>query len=599
MTPPEVLLVLVILVASTLFIGTRLRPDLVALLVLITLGLTGLTTPEEAFSGFAGSAVVTILAIFIISEGLQQSGVTQIIGRRLLQLSGGGESRTMLVTLLAAATLSLFMNNIAAAGVLLPAVIGLSRHTSIPPSRLLMPMAYGTILGGMATLLTTANIIVSGSLRQAGLAAFSLLDFLPVGIPIVAAGSLYMLLVGRKMLSARYPAGISARAARLRAELAGLYGLDQSLCEVGVGVGSPLAGLTLQQGEWARRFGLSVVAVARDGHVMVAPTRDDVVRAGDTVLAQGEPDPHALEAHGLQLLSEPAFPLEVTDEATVLGEVVLSPHARLAGKSLIDLHFREKYGLNVLALWRQGHPIHSGLAGLPLQPGDALLLQGPADRMRYLHEEKDFILLEEDPEAVLRPGKARLAAVISLVTLVIAAFGWVPIAVITMTGAVAMLLSGCLTMDEAYRSVEWKAIFLIAGMWPLGAAIHATGLAGRLADLLSGLGPATEPLVMAAILMGAAVVLNQMIGGQTAVPIILAPIGIAAASATGADPRGMAMAVALGSSLAFLTPIGHPVNTLVMGSGGYTVRDYLRVGGPLTLIVLLVSLLGLHLFWNL
>ncbi len=598
MTPPEVLLVLVILAASLLFIGTRLRPDLVALLVLITLGLTGLATPEEAFSGFAGSAVVTILSIFIISEGLQQSGVTRIIGRRLLQLSGGGERRTMLVTLLAAATLSLFMNNIAAAGVLLPAVIGLSRQTSIPPSRLLLPMAYGTILGGMATLLTTANIIVSGSLREAGLAPFSLLDFLPVGIPIVAAGAVYMLLAGPKLLPARYPAGISARAARLRAELAGLYGLNQTLCEVEVQDGSPLAGLSLQQGEWGRRFGLAVVAIARNGHVIVAPTREAVVRAGDTVLAQGEADPRILEAHNLRLLAEPSFPLEVTDEATVLGEVVLSPHARLAGKSLIDLHFRKKYGLNVLALWRQGHPIHTGLAGLPLQPGDALLLQGPADRMRYLRDERDFILLEEDPEAVLRPRKAGLAAAISLITLVIAAFGWIPIAVITMAGAVAMLLSGCLTMDEAYRSVEWKAIFLIAGMWPLGAAIHSTGLAERLAGLLSNLGPATEPLAMAAILMIVAVVLNQMIGGQTAVPIILAPIGIAAASATGGDPRGMAMAVALGSSLAFLTPVGHPVNTLVMGSGGYTVRDYLRLGGPLTLIVLLVSLLGLHLLWN-
>ncbi len=598
MTAPEVLLVLIILVASYLFIGTRLRPDLVALFILISLGLTGLATPEETFSGFAGSAVITILAIFIISEGLQQSGVTHLIGRRLLQISRGGERRTMLVTLLAAATLSLFMNNIAAAGVLLPAVIGLSRQTSIPPSRLLMPMAYGTILGGMATLLTTANIIVSGSLRQAGLAPFSLLDFLPVGILIVAAGAMYMLLVGRRLLPARYPAGISARAARLRAELAGLYGLNQSLCEVEVQPGSPLAGLSLQQAEWGQRFGLSVVALAREGHMLVAPAREAIVRAGDTVLAQGVPDPQALTSHGLQLLTEPAFPLEVTDEATVLGEVVLSPHARLAGKSLVELHFREKFGLNVLALWRGGHPIHAGLASLPLQAGDALLLQGTAARMRYLREEKDFILLEEDPEAVLRPRKARLAALISLVTLVIAAFGWVPIAVITMTGAVAMLLSGCLTMDEAYRSVEWKAIFLIAGMWPLGAAIHATGLADRLAGILSGIGSGTAPLAMAAMLMAAAAVLNQMIGGQTAVPIILAPIGIAAAMATGADPRGMAMAVALGSSLAFLTPVGHPVNTLVMGSGGYTVRDYLRVGGPLTLIVLLVSLLGLHWFWN-
>ncbi|MEW6568108.1 MAG: SLC13 family permease [Chloroflexota bacterium] len=599
MIRPELLLILILIAAAVLFIATRLRPDLVALITLVALGLSGLVTPDQAFSGFSASAVITILSIFFISEGLQQTGVTHVIGRHLLRFSGGNERQAVLVTTLAAATLSLFMNNIAAAGVLLPAVISLSRQSNIAPSKLLMPLAFGTILGGMATLLTTANIIVSGTLRQAGLEPFNLLDFLPVGLLVVGAGAAYMVLVGRRLLPARYPAGLSARAARLRAELAGLYGLEKSLCEVVVQPGSPLAELTLWQGDWAQRCGLSIVALARNGHIVVAPAREEIVLAGDVLLAQGNPSPESLAAHGLRLLSEPSIPLELTDAAHVLGEVVLSPHARMAGKSLKDIHFREKYGLNVLALWRQGKPIRTGISDLALQPGDALLLQGAADRFRYLREERDFILLEEDPDAVLRPRKMRLAAIISLLTLIIAALGLAPIAVVTMSGALALLLTGCLTMDEAYRAVEWKAVFLVAGIWPLGTALTTTGLANRLASTLANVSGSAGPLALAALLMAAATVLNQLVGGQAVVPILLAPVALAVAQASGTDPRGMGMAVALGASLAFLTPVAHPVNTLVMGSGGYAYRDYLRVGGPLTLLTFLVILVGLRLFWNL
>lgn len=599
MTSSELLLLLILLGAAALFISSRLRPDVVGLLILVALGLSGLVAPEHVFSGFGASAVITILSVFFISEGLQQTGVTHAIGRYLLRWSGGEERRAVLVTTLAAATLSLFMNNIAAAGVLLPAVIGLSRQSKIAPSKLLMPLAFGTILGGMATLLTTANLIVSSTLRQAGLQPFSLLDFFPIGLMVVTVGAAYMVLFGRRLLPARDPAGLSARAARLRAELAGLYGLEKSLCEVSVLPGSPLAGISLWQGDWAQRCGLSVVALARNGHVVIAPAREEVVLAGDVLLAQGNPSPESLAEHGLRLLTEPAIPLELTDAAHVLGEVVLSPHARVAGKSLKDLHFREKYGLNVLALWRKGKPIHTGISDLALQPGDALLLQGAANRFRYLREERDFILLEEDPDAVFRPRKMRLAAVIGLLTLVAAALGWAPIAVVTMCGALALLLTGCLTMEEAYRAVEWKAVFLIAGVWPLGIALTTTGLADRTADLLSTLSLRAGPLGVAALLMAAATLLNQLLGGQAVVPILLGPVALSLAAVSGTDPRGMAMAAALGCSLAFLTPVAHPVNTLVMGSGGYRPRDYLRLGAPLTVLTFAVVLIGLRLFWNL
>ncbi|MGA2111543.1 MAG: SLC13 family permease [Anaerolineales bacterium] len=599
MTPAILLLLLIISLVSILMIATRVRPDLLALLTLVALGLTRLVTPDEALAGFSGTAVITILAIFVISEGLRQTGVTLAMGRFMMRLSGGGEVASILVTMLTAATLSLFMNNIAAAGVLLPAVISLSKQTRVSPSRLLMPMAFGTVLGGMATLLTTANIIVSGTLREQGLAPFGLLDFLPVGLPVVLAGTLYMVLVGRRWLPERYPPGQEARAVRLRAELEALYGIKTSLCELQVNPGSGLAGLSLQEGRWASRLGLYVVGLARDGHLQVAPSPEAIVQEGDVVLAQGRPSAKLLNENGLRLLTEPAIPLAVTDNETVLGEVVLSPHAGIFGKTLSQLRYRERFGLNVLALWRGGRPIRSALSDLPLRAGDTLLVQGTASKLSLLRDDRDFLLLDEDPEAVMRPRKAYLAAAIGLVTLGIAALGWMPLAVITLAGASLMLLTGCLSMDEGYRAVDWKSIFLIAGMWPLGTAISTTGLATLIASRLATLTSGSGPLVIAGLLLLGATILNQIIAGQAAVPIMLAPIGLAVAQASGADPRGMAMAVALGCSLAFPTPIGHPVNTLVMGSGGYSYRDYLKVGGPLTLLTAGVVLIGLHVFWHL
>jgi di/tricarboxylate transporter len=599
MPPSALFLLAVVLIAAILLIATRIRADLVALLTLVALALSGVVSPAEAFAGFGSSAVITILAIFIISEAMHQTGLTLLLGQRLLRFSGGGEKRAVLFTALAGALLSLFMNNLAAAGVLLPAVISLSRHTRTAPSRLLMPLAFGTILGGMATLLTTANIVVSGTLRESGLEPFNLLSFLPIGIPIVVAGTAYLTLAGRRLLPERYPAGQSARAVRLRAELEALYGIERTLCEVRVQPGSALAGMSLRQGEWAARLGLTVVGLARDGRMMVSPSPDEIIREGDVVLAQGMPREDMLTAYGLRLQDQPEMAHDIANGEAVLGEVVLSPRTSSAGKTLRGLHFREQYGLNVLALWRRNKPVVEGISEMPLEPGDALLVQGSAARFRLLRDQRDFLLLEQDPDAILRPRKAQLAAVITLVTLIIAAMAWLPVPVAALAGAALLMLTGCVSMDDGYRAIEWKAIFLIAGMWPLGTALVSTGLADIAANALLQVAHGMPTLALAAILLLAAGLLSQVIGGQVAVPILLAPIAVAIGHGTGADPRGLAMAVALGSSLGFLTPVGHPVNTLVMGPGGYTSRDFLRVGGLLLVILVPIILAGLHLFWKL
>lgn len=597
MTPPEILLLAILSVISILLIHGRVRPDLTALLTLAVLGLTGLVTPQEAFSGFASSAVMTILAISIVSEGLHQSGITKFLSQQMFNLGRRNESRLIFITVIAAALLSLFMNNIAAAGVLMPAVIALSRRTRIAPSKLLMPMAFGTILGGMATLLTTSNIIVSDALRTAGFRPFGLLDFLPIGVFVVIGGAFYLTGLSRRILPVRFPAGQVARAERLHAELAGLYGLSKNLSELQVLDGSCMSGINIKEGDWARRFGINILGISRAGHISFGPRGDMIVRVGDILLVQGEVVPSEIEICGLKILPKVKTPKEVADENIVLGEVVLSPRATMAGKTLKEIHFRDKYRLNVVAIWREGKPLREGLADIPLRFGDALLVQGSAMQMRLLRDDRDFILLEEDPDAVLQPRKAGRAVAILLMVLGIAAFGWLPVAEVSLVGAILMVLAGCLTMDDAYRSIEWKAIFLIAGMWPLGVAIRSTGLADSITQVLGGVsGYGSSALALALILGGLS--LTQLLGSQVA-SIVLTPIGLTMAMSVGADPRAIGMAIALSCSLAFLTPLGHPVNVLVMGSGGYSFRDYLKVGGPLTLIVLLIIMIGLKVFWGL
>ncbi|MGE5223531.1 MAG: SLC13 family permease [Omnitrophica WOR_2 bacterium] len=587
-----------IIATAVLFLINRFRPDVIALLVLAILGITGLVNPRDLFSGFSSSAVLTILAISIISEGLRQTGVTRQLGSGMRRLGGQQEWRLVLATMLTAALLSLFMNNIAVVSVLLPVVTGLTRQSRVMPSRLLMPLAYGTILGGMATLLTTSNIIVNSSLRAAGYRSFGLLDFLPVGVPVIIIGIVYMLLVGRRLLPQRYPAGEVARARRIQLELANLYGIDKNLHNLVVLPDSILANRSLKQGEWMKKFGLWVVGIKHYDRFLMAPSPDDMVWPGDIILTRGELSEPELINAGLQLLPDHVMTYPVSDGGMTLSEIAFTPHSILAGKSLREIQFREKYGLSVLAIWRRGKPLQEKMADTPLQFGDALLVQGPSQRLAHLKSDRNFIVMEEDPMPVYKPGKTNLAVIITLLTLGFASLGYLPVAEVSLVGAVLMLITDCLSLDDAYRSIEWRLIFLIAGMWPLSIAIQSSGLADQITRLFLqqyGMIPLTN---IALIVLVLALILTQLMGSQVA-SLVLIPFAFSANRFLGIDPRSLGMAIALGCSLAFITPHGHPINVAIMSPGGYTSRDFLRVGAPLTILVMLTILFGLHHFWGL
>jgi len=599
---PTILIVLTILSTAMILIMTELmRADLVALLLALALALTGTITVQDAFSGLSHSAVVTILAIFILTNGLYRTGAIRRIGAMLHRFAGDRPTRILLLTMLSGAGLSLFMNNIAAAAVLLPAVMDLSRRARISPSKLLIPLAFGVILGGMATLLTTSNIVVSSALRDHGLAPYSLLDFAPVGLPMVMVGVLYMLLIGHRLLPTVSLAERLDHTRRLQRELTETYALDERLSEVRISSKSALAGQSIADSQVGEKLGLSILAICRNNQpACIAPRPDQVLRAGDTLLVTGRPERvQQLANLGIEVFDTSTWHDDndlATDKITWM-EVILAPRSYAAGHTLKELHFREKFGLSVVALWRGGRPYYTDIGDMKLQFGDALLVHGPRESIAVLRADPDFLVLTES-DAPLRLRKGWLSAIIMALTLGIAALNLLPIPEAMMLGALSMIVTGCLTMDEAYKGVEWRAIFLIAGMLPAGIALTKSGAAEWLSHWLVTTLAGGGPLALTGGLFLLATALTQVMSSQVTA-VVLAPLAIAAAYQADVNPRAIAMAVALGCSMAFLTPTGHPANIFVMGPGGYHFRDFLRVGLPLTLLLFLTMLITLPLFWPL
>lgn len=599
MTPASAFVFATLGVAAVLFVTEKLRPDLVALLVLVALSISGILTAREALAGFSSSAVITILGVFILTAALEKTGVTQALGLALVRLGGFTEGRMMVALMVGAAFLSLFMNNIAAGAVLLPAAVGVARQRKVSPSRLLMPLGFGTLLGGMATLLTTTNLLASGVLRDNNLPGFTLLTFAPVGLPAVIVGTVYMYFVGRRLLPHRAPADWERLIQAGHAQLADVYGLQERWFEARIPSGSNLVGKTLSDVGLGASLGVNVIAIEYDSKVRLAPPPLTRVNAGDRLYLQARAEQiETLRAKGLNVTDEPPNVAELRDENMSLFEVILSPRSTALGKTLREIHFREKYGMSVIAVWREGRPRRVGVGEMALQQGDALLALGPLRRAQMLQSEPDFIVLTTTAEEGIRESKARWAIGIMAAALALSAVGLLPVAEAILAGALAVVLLGAVTMDEAYQAIEWRVIFLIAGMLPIGVAMTKTGAAALAATgLTTALGGA-PPLVVLLALMLITMGLSQLMTGQAAIAIF-APIALTTAQTLNSNPTTFVLGVALASSMAFLTPLGHPVNVLVMGPGGYKFNDFVRVGALLTVILFILFALLIPVLYGL
>lgn len=591
------LVLIIIAVAVLLFITERLRVDVVAMLVLTLLIITGLVTVEEAFSGFSSPAVITVLAVFIVSGGLTRSGVADQIGSLILRVAGTSQLRMTLLIMLGVGVMSAFMNNIGAVAILLPAVMSVSRKTGISPSKLLIPLAWASLMGGNMTLIgTPPNILASSILETYGsLEPFTFFDFTPMGIIVLVTGTLYMLFIGRHLLPDRTAGG----------QIANRYPVKEFLTELEVQEGSALINQTLREADLENSYGLNVIHVhmcCRDMETVSSVT-DHRLEPGDelTVEASAEAIVSASERLGLAPASDRDLqPWEANREEREfeLAELVLSPRSELNGLTIKQIDFRSRYGLSVLAIQHEGVTQFTRLGDIPVEYGDVILVEGPVDRIQQMRQEDEYLFLDMPSPEIRRTRKAPMALAILLATLVVITAGWLHVSAAMFIAALLMVLSGTLTMDEAYNAVEWKSVFLIASMLPLGLAMENTGTARLLADqIILAIGSYGPIAVLVGIYIMTSLLTEVM--SNAAATVLAVPIAIDAALELGVDPHTFVIAVVIAASTSFLMPVGHQVNVLIFGPGGYRFSDYTKVGLGLNLLLLTVIVLVLPLIWPL
>lgn len=584
----------ILLIAVALFVSERLRPDLVALLVLLAVILTGLVEPDQAFASLGSPPVITVGAIFIVSHGLHCSGVAHAIGRRISALAGKNPTRLTVLIMVTVGLLSAFMNNIGATAVLLPAIVGLSRQAKISPSKLLIPLSFASLSGGMLTLIgTPSNLLVNAALYEAGLEVLDLFEFAPIGAVLLGLNILYMVLFGRKLLPDR--AGTPPFTAAGSNELTETYSLGERLFRIRIPAGSQLIGRALIDSHLRDTWSLNVLAVEHGTEEILDPSPDTVLHRGDVLLLEGD-----LEAFRqrdvkpyLEILPDRTWEDHHLVSADIgLHEVVVAPRSAFAGRTLIETDFREKYGVSVVGIWRGDRPILTDLGERPLQIGDALLLQGARQKIHILEREPDFLFLDQAAaeQARLQPKMAPLAIAALALMIISVITGWLDLPTATVLAAALMILSGVLKMEEAQRAIELRAVFIIAAMIPLGLAMEQSGAAEYLANLVVQLFGRLGPTgVLAGITVFAGLAVQVMSNSTTAV--LITPIALNAASSLNVNPTPFAVAVALGASAAFLTPIAHQSNLLVMGAGGYRFLDYTKAGIGIWLLYLIAATL--------
>ncbi len=784
------LVLLILLVAIVLFATEWVRMDVTALVVLCLLAVSGLISSEQALSGFSHPAVITIWAMFILSEGLTRAGIADVIGQRLVNVTGDSELRQVLCLMLLAGALSSVMNNVGVTALLLPVTAGIARQTGNAPSRLLMPMAFGCLLGGAITLIgTPPNLLVSTALGDAGFAEFRFFDFAPLGIPVLIAGTLFMAFVGRHLLPRSDPISQLGESRNLRK----LYSLQERIFAVEVPAASPLIGRSIADSGLLSAAGLMIIALTRAGRTQALPSSGLRLQQGDILLAQGRLDRFNLlqqwseliiereapllhekllgdaglyeigvsaesplcgshlapaefwQRHGVWLLAvrrgksvrrtrlaewtfskedclllqgeegavqavrekyrltvpegqesvdkarldkarvlsryqlderllvlrvpadaelvgrtvgesrlDKAFDLRllalfregsyvrpVPAEQTIQGadlllvqgrledfdllrglqclrllddatpylrvfeqgelamvEATIHPHTSLNGRTVADLKLRETWQIELAAIWRGGRPFRSGLKDMELQRGDALLLVGPVKQLAKLSGNPDLIVLNPLSVVQTNTGKAPLAVGLMLLVVAIALSGLLPVSVAAIIGATLMVLTRCLSMEEAYRSIHWRSVFLVAGMIPLGYAMHETGAAAFLTERLLVFIEPYGPWVVIASLFWLTVA-GTLIIPTIVLVLLMAPIALTSSIAMGVQPQAAMMAIALAAAASVASPVAHPTNVLVMGPGAYRFSDFLKLGLPLTLVIFLVSAVLMPLVWPL
>jgi len=566
------------------------------------LAVTGTVSPAEAaLRGFGNNAVIALGAIFVLSAGLKESGVATLMGRMLERFGGKKEWSLVLLIMVTTCVLSAIMSNAATVAVFLPAVLVLSRRTNISPSRLMMPLGYSAILGGTLTLIsTTPNLILGSELERlsGGARTLGMFEFAIVGIPISVAGIAYMALIGTRLLGQGGAEGAPKRE-NFRDRMLRRYHPQTRLYKLTVPSGSVLADNTIAQASLGGRYEVEVVQILRkkgfrDEFLNVQANL--TIKTGDVLFVGGRDEVVQ------ELAEKNSIPIETATEDELeqllgrginMAEVSLSPYSSFLGRTLVDVSFRGVFGLSVLAIWRQGELIEKEVGTTPLELGDALLVYGSARKLAKLEENDNLFLLDRQrSEEDVR--RAPIALLLLAVALAPPVLGWYPLAVSALASALLMVATGCVSLRGAQKAIDWRILFLIIGTIPLGDALFQTGVAGKLAATLFPPGLSMGQFYVFGVLFTISALLSTT-SNNAAAAVILSPVAFAAAESSGVDVGMAFLAVAYGASCAFVLPFAHQCNLMIMGSGGYQTKDFVKVGSGLSIVMAVTAVVFLAL----
>ena len=585
------LLLAIIAVALVLFSFERFPADVIALGVLVTLILTGLLPADQAFAGYGSDAVMLILGLLILTAALVRTGVVEMVGSLILRRTGRNPQRLLAVVLTAPALMSTIMSNTASTAFFLPLVMGMSRRARISPSRLLMPLAFATILASSVTLVATStNIVVSGLMTQYGLAPIGMFELAPVGIPILLVGLAYMFWIGLRLIPERAHTAAGGDG----------YAAGNYLTETLILGGSSLAGKTLAESGLGRDLDLTVLGVVRGKRTTLAPQAALRLEEGDVLLVEGHRDEilKIKDKAGIDIKADFKLtdPTLETDDIKLV-EAILLPRSPLVGRTLKGVRFRERYGLQVLAINRHGETIRRKISRTRLQLGDVLLVQGHRANIATLQDDNTFRIISSLDDKRPNLQRAPIAVAAFLGALGLASLSLVSFPVAMFLGVLVVFVTRCITPEEAYREVEWKALILIGAMLGLGVALEHTGTARYLAMQIVGFAGHANPLWLLAGFFTLTVLLTQPMSNQAAA-VVVVPIALQTALQLGLNPRAFGVMIAVAASCSYLTPL-EPACLMVYGPGQYRFLDFLKVGSLLTVLVFLIAILLVPLVWPL
>jgi di/tricarboxylate transporter len=588
MTLSIFLVLFLLAVVVAVFAFEWLPVDVTTLILLCVLVLSGILDVGEAFSGFSNEIIIILASIFILSGALMKGGMLDHLGSVIHRFAGGSRTKVLLSVMPVTTFVSAFMNNTTTTAVLMPAILGVCKRSKISPGKILIPLAYASMLGGTCTLIgTSTNVAASGFIRSSGLEPLSMFELLPAGALVCLVGIAYMVFFGHRLLPDSQ-----------EGTLAEGYAIREYLSEVVITPGSPLAGRELRDSRLSQ-MDLSVRAIQR-GNRRLYPEPHTRLEEGDLLIVQATQEGliQVKDTAGIEIRSDPKLTAEdIETETRKIVEVVLLPQSNFQGRTVKELDLRRRYGLAVLAIYRRGHTLTTRLGDLPLLAGDVLLVQGRPERLRGLEDSSDLWILQEMEHQPDRRRKGFYTVGIFLLAVIASSFGWIPLPIAFLLAALGVIATGLLTMEEAYNLIDWRLLILIAGMTAFGLAMQKTGaaeyVAGMVVQWVSPLG--VTAVMLAFVLL--TILLTQPMSNAAAALVVL-PIAMNTAGQMGLDPRTFAVLITLSASLSFITPF-EPSCLIVYGPGKYKFRDFMVCGLPLTAMVVAILILLVPVIWPL